>query len=78
MNIYLHVYKVSNSFEWLPGFLGQLPGISPAMARGNPGRASKLVPTLCKELFNFETGLEKSVKYSYMGDLFHFCNVSQI
>jgi hypothetical protein len=47
--------------------LGQLPAIFPAMARGNPGRAPKLVLTLCKELFNFERGLKKSVRYSYMG-----------
>ncbi len=34
------------------------------MARGNPGRASKLVLTVCKELFNFERGLERSLRYS--------------
>jgi hypothetical protein len=37
------------------------------MARGNPGRASKLVLTVCKELFNYERALNKSVRYSDMG-----------
>jgi hypothetical protein len=64
---YLHVYRISNSFEWVPGFLAQLPAIYPATARGNPGRVAKLVLTLCKEPFNFERGLNKSVRCLYMG-----------